>query len=219
MQAVIKAVETDMCGAAQTEISVSNGLVLRGNRIVISTTLRSKAVDLAHQGHQGMVKTKQLIKENLWFPGIDRMAEEKMNNCLSCQAATAKSPPPEPLRMTPLPTAPWKDEVDFAEPFPSGDYIMVVTDAFSRFPELEILTSLSTRAVIPKLDAIFARQSIPDVLKSHSGPPFNGFEFRRITPYWFKANGEAERLVQTLEKSIRIAHLEGKNWKQELYKF
>jgi len=26
-------------------------------------------------------------------------------------------------------------------------------------------------------------------------------------------------LVQTLEKSIRIAHLEGKTWKQELYKF
>ena len=26
-------------------------------------------------------------------------------------------------------------------------------------------------------------------------------------------------MVQTLEKSIRIAHLEGKYWKQELYKF
>ena len=84
--------------------------------------------------------------------------------------------------------------------------------------------------MIPKLDAIFARQGIPDVLKSDNGPPFNGHEFknfseylgfkhRRITPYWPRANGEAERLVQTLEKSIRIAHLEGKNWKQELCEF
>ena len=107
---------------------------------------------------------------------------------------------------------------------------MVVTDEFSRFPEVEILTSTSAKAVIPKLDAIFARQGIPDVLKSDNGPPFNGHEFenfseylgfkhRRITLYWPRANGEAERLVQTLEKSIRIAHLEGKNWKQELYKF
>ena len=46
-----------------------------------------------------------------------------------------------------------------------------------------------------------------------------GFKHRRITPCWPRANGEAERLVQTLEKSIRITHLEGKNWKQELYKF
>ena len=118
----------------------------------------------------------------------------------------------------------------FCWTIPTHDYIMVVTDEFSRFPEVEILTSTSARAVIPKLDAIFARQGIPDILKSDNGPPFNGHEFknfsdylgfkhRRITPYWPRANGEAERLVQTLEKSIRIAHLEGKNWKQELYKF
>lgn len=79
-------------------------------------------------------------------------------------------------------------------------------------------------------DTIFARQGIPDVLKRDNDPPFNGHEFqnfadylgfkhRRITPYWPKANGDAERLVQTLEKSIRISHLDGKNWKQELYKF
>ena len=107
---------------------------------------------------------------------------------------------------------------------------MVVTYEFSRFPEVEILISTSARAGIPKLDAIFARQEIPDVLKSDNGPPFNGHELknfadylglkhRRITPYFPRANGEVERLVQTLEKSIKIAHLKGKNWKQELYKF
>ena len=167
----------------------------------------------------------------MWFPGIDKMAEQKVQNCLSCQAATAKSPSPEPLRMTPLANAPWKEvTVDFAGPFPTGEYIIMVTDEFSRFPKVEILTSTSARAVIPKLDAIFARQGIPEVLKSDNGPPFNGLEFKnfadylgfkhgRITPYWPKANGEAERLVQSLSKSIKIAHLEGKNWKQELYKF
>ena len=145
---------------------------------------------------------------------------------------TAKSPPPEPLRMTTLSSAPWKEvAVDFAGPFPSGDYIMVVVDEFSRFPEVELLTSTSAaKAVVPKLDVIFSRQGVPDILKSDNGPPFNGHDFknfagylgfkhRKITPLWPKANGEAERLVQTLKKNIRIAHIEGKNWKQELYKF
>ena len=68
-------------------------------------------------------------------------------------------------------------------------------------------------------------------MNPHPPPPsFNRHEFknfadylrfkhRRIIPLWPKANGEAERLVQTHEKNIRIALIEGKNWKQELYKF
>ena len=111
----------------------------------------------------------------MWFPGIDKLTENKVKNCLSCQAATAKSPPPEPLRMTTLPSAPWKEvAVDFARPFPSGDYIMVVVDEFSRFPEVELLTSTSAKAVVPKLDAIFSRNGIPDILQSDNGPPSMG---------------------------------------------
>jgi len=42
--------------------------------------------------------------------------------------------------MTPLPSAPGKEvAVDFAGLFPPGDYIMVATDEFSCFPEVEIL--------------------------------------------------------------------------------
>ena len=190
--------------------------MLRRNRIVVPSSHRSKALDLAHGGHQGIVKAKQLIRDKVWLPGIDKLA------------ASTKSPPLEPLRMIPIPCAPWKEvAVDFAGPFPSGNYIMVVTDELRRFREVEILTSTSARTVIPKLDAIFARQGISDVLKSDNGPPFNGLEFKNFAAYlgfnhksyWSRANGEAERLVQILEKSIRIAHLEGRNWKQELYKF
>ena len=38
---------------------------------------------------------------------------------------------------------------------------MVVIDEYSRFPEVEIVTSTSARSTIPKLDAIFARQRTP----------------------------------------------------------
>ena len=87
-----------------------------------------------------------------------------------------------------------------------------------------------SRSTIPKLDAIFARKVIPDVLKSYNGPPFNGMEFknfaehlgfhhRKITPLWPRANGEAECFMKTLEKCVRAATVEHKNWRQELYKF
>ena len=38
--------------------------------------------ELAHLGHQGIVKTKQLIRDKVWFPGIDKLTEDKVNKTL-----------------------------------------------------------------------------------------------------------------------------------------
>ena len=40
-----------------------------------------------------------------------------------------------------------------------------------------------------------------------------GFTHQRITPEWPRANGEAERLMETLEKADRRAIIQGKIWK------
>ena len=93
MQALIKAIETDRWTSPEVqdykrlkdEFSVNNGVVLRKNRILIPPTLRSRAVELAHLGHQGIVKTKQLIRDKRWFQGIDKLTEDKVKNYLSCQ--------------------------------------------------------------------------------------------------------------------------------------
>ena len=214
------------------ELSVCDGLIIRGTRLVLPKSLQHQAVELAHTGHQGIVKTKRLLREKVWFQSIDRMVQERIQNCIPCQAATQGSmPKPEPLNMTPLPKARWCEiAIDFVGPFPSGEVLLVVIDEFSRFPEVEILHSTTANAVIPKLDCIFSRQGIPKVVKSDNGPPFNsnefanfasflGFEHRKVTPYWPQANGEVERFMRTLGKAIRTAHLEKKNWKQEMNAF
>ena len=43
--------------------------------------------------------------------------------------------------------------------------------------EIEVVHSTSAKAVIPKLDRIFAAYDVPQVVKSDNGPPFNGGEF------------------------------------------
>ena len=50
------------------ELSV---LVLRGTRIVIPLSLRKTVLDIGHEGHQGIVKTKAKLRESVWWPGID----------------------------------------------------------------------------------------------------------------------------------------------------
>ena len=240
LQSLIKAIETYRWTDSEIldykrlkdELLVYSGVVLRGNRIVVPSKLREIAIELAHLGHQGIVKTKRLIREKVWFPGIDKMVKEKVDNCLACQAATpSKSSRIEPLQMTPLPSGLWKTlAMDFLGPFPSGDYLLVVIDEYSRFPQVEIVKSTSAKSIIPRLDAIFARQGNPDELKTDNGSPFNGVEFsnfakylgfyhRKVQPLWSRANDEAERFMPNLEKCVRTAVVEGKNWKQELYKF
>ena len=57
----------------RSELSVANGVLLRGSRIVVSKALQRRVVNVSHEGHQGIVKTKQLIRSAVWFPGMDRM--------------------------------------------------------------------------------------------------------------------------------------------------
>ena len=37
--------------------------------------LQKKVVDAAHEGHQGITKTKSFLRSRLWFPGMDAMVE------------------------------------------------------------------------------------------------------------------------------------------------
>jgi hypothetical protein len=73
-------------------------VILKGNSLVIPYTPRKRVVQLAHEGHQGIVKTKQLLREKVWFCGLNAMVEETCKSCIACQAATPTKTH-EPLHM------------------------------------------------------------------------------------------------------------------------
>ncbi|KAL0183494.1 hypothetical protein M9458_019190, partial [Cirrhinus mrigala] len=158
-------------------VNASQDIVLRGNRLVLPASLYQKAIQLAHVGHMGIVKTKQLIREKVWFPAIDAEVEKAVQGCIPCRAATVQHHT-EPLKMSDLPAEPWVEvSVDFTGPFPSGDYLLVVVDDYSRYPEVEIVKSTAASAVIPKLDKIFSTFGIPAIVKTDNGPLFNSYCF------------------------------------------
>ena len=127
--------------------------------------------------------------------------------------------------------APWDTAcADFVSPMPTKDHLLVAHEEYSRFPEIEKISSTSSKATIPVFDKIFSTHGIPNVLKTDNGPPFNSDEFhqftqhlakhhRKITPRSPRANGDAERFIKTLEKALRAAEVEWKPWNQEIYKF
>ena len=216
--------------AVRYELSVLGKLILRGTRIVVPEKLRNQILDLAHEGHQGVVKTKQRLRSKVWWPGMDRGVEHKCRVCHGCQLVSQPSPP-EPMKRTELPTEPWQDlAADLLGPLPSGEYLFAVVDYYSRYFEVAVVKSVTSRKMIECLETMFSTHGIPLSLKTDNGPQFiseefesyleeNDIEHRTSTPLWPQANGEIERQNRSLLKALRIAQAERKNWRHELLKF
>ena len=217
-------------GVVSGELCVIGQLVLRGTRIVIPSKLRPQVLALAHEGHLGIVGTKQNLRTKVWWPGIDKAAERHCKGCRGCQLV-ARPDPPEPLRPTRLPDGPWQDVAcDLLGPLPSGHSLLVTVDYYSRYYEVSILQSTTTEKIIDHLDEIFSRFGFPMTLKSDNGPQFISEEFRhyceqngitqqRVTAKWAQANGEVERQNRSIMKRLKIAQAEGQPWKAELRKY
>lgn len=114
--------------AVSSELCYVGYIVLRGTRIVLPQKLRARAIALAHEGHLGIVGTKQTLRTKVWWPGLEKAAEKYCRTCHGCQLV-GKYDPPEPVQSTTLPDGPWQDlAADFLGPLPSGESVLVVVD-------------------------------------------------------------------------------------------
>ena len=215
----------------KNELSISsNGLVLRGNRICIPDKLKQSIIDIAHQGHQGIVRTKQLIRNFVWFPNIDVEVENTIKKCRECQI-NIDSTKLQPFKMSRMPNGPWDElSIDFYGPLANGKYLLVVVDDFSRYPVVKIINSTSHKAVVPILLDVLSTFGVPSSIRSDNGPPFNskqfkefanqqGFAHRRITPLWPRANGICERFMRNLGKVLRNSKSNNETIDGELINF
>ena len=71
-------------------LTVVDGLVLRGHQIIISKLMRKKMLNLAHDGHLGIVKTKKRARQSAWGPKMNSQLEiissfQLYNVCKICK--------------------------------------------------------------------------------------------------------------------------------------
>ena len=58
------------------EFCIENGLLMRGNRIVIPPPLRRELLSKIHTGHQGITKCRERARQSVWWPGVSKELEE-----------------------------------------------------------------------------------------------------------------------------------------------
>ena len=78
------------------ELSLLDGCLLWGMRVVVPPSLRPQLLKELHEMHPGIVKMKGLARSYLWWPKLDRDIEELVRECSTCKKQR-NSPPSAPL--------------------------------------------------------------------------------------------------------------------------
>lgn len=219
------------------ELCVDGVLVRRGeHRVLVPSTLRSKMISLAHETHQGIVQTKQRLRELFWWPQMDAQVQSAVSSCLTCQLndKSAKTAP-APLQPVSLPSGPWqKLAIDIVGPFERGPsdcrFAICLVDYYSKWPEVAFSQNVTAEVVTSFLQSVFSREGNPQCVVTDNGPQFlssvfaaflkeRGISHMRSTVYFPQCNGAVERWNRVLKECILSAEQMGKPWKHAVTEF
>lgn len=197
----------------KTELSVHNGCILWGARVVVPPQGRGRIIKELHEGHPGITVMKAVSRSHVWWPGLDDSIKECVNTCDKCQL-TRNMPAESPLSMWEWPDRPWsRIHLDFAGPF-LGSMFLIVIDARTKWLEVEIMHSIKAEPTIEKLRQMFPKFGIPDTIVSDNGATFtselfqdfisrNGISHITSAPFKPASNGQAERAVQVFKNGLK----------------
>lgn len=165
------------------EIHVINNLLFKNNSVIIPWSMRSEILNILHEGHQGIEKTKSLARSTVYWPNINQEIENKIKQCESCNIFSSNKSK-EKMLSHEIPTFPWQKLATDLFEYKGKKYLIVV-DFYSNYIEIANLNkNTKTWSVINELKAIFARHGIPMKLHSDGGPPFNSYEFKKFLKEW-----------------------------------
>ena len=89
------------------ELSVQDGIVLRGERVVIPTSMHHEMKMKVHAGHTGINSCLRRARELIYWPGISAEIRQYVETCDVC-ASYASKRPEEPLHLHDVPSRPWQ---------------------------------------------------------------------------------------------------------------
>ena len=199
-------------------------------RVVVPSSVTSQTLDTLHTSHWGIVRMKQLARRYVWWPSIGEDIEKMVKICEPCCLSANE---PKPIYSAwPTTQKPWERiHLDFAGPFKDKMWLLCV-DAYSKYPYVAMLEIGSTTSAhtIAALRHIFITEGLPETIVTDNGRQFVSGEFEEFcrlngichltsAPFHPASNGEAERFVQSLKRSVEKTCVGGDTPKLALQKF
>ena len=207
-------------------MTIEDGLILKGTRIVVPNIKQAEILKLIHEGHLGLTKCKLRAKETVYWPGLNDQLEKLVLNCQLClKYSQSKCKQPSQMSLGyEIPAFLWTKIATDIFHFEGDSYLLLV-DYTSRYPIICKLTSMTAQHVLRHLKVIFSKYGWPDTIVSNNGPYYMAEVFTKTmqeysvnhitsSPHYPQSNGLAEKFVQTVKNLFYKAREEG----DDLYK-
>lgn len=194
---------------------IRDGILCLFDKPYIPDSLRQKFLKSAHFGHLGNQATLERLRECCFWPGMRTSVNSFVVQCRVCSLTRPRFVSPTltpylldaPLQMV---------AADYIGPMPPGSpfsHLLVIIDAYSRFPEVIPVLDLTAATLINCFRDYFARYGFPDSVLTDRGTQFMSTEFvsylqrfgvkkLSTTAYHPSSNGVCERFNQTLQRRL-----------------
>ena len=190
------------------ELTIEDGLILKGTRIVIPNKQHQDILKQSHEGHLGLNKCKLRAKETVYWPGMNNELENLVLNCELClKYSTAKHKLEPNLALgQEIPLYPWTKLATDIFHFEGASYLLIV-DYTSHYPVVHKLTSMTGQHVASQFRLICSEYGWPETIVSDNGPCYTSeiftnlmseYNVNHITSslHYPQSNGLAEKYVK-----------------------
>ena len=193
------------------ELVILDGLLMKGNRVVVPSALRTETLTRLHDGHQGLTATLQRARRSVYWPNMQADISAALQSCDACQIHANKKPRVPDRQVSasrPMETL-GVDIMHF-----KGKAALVSVDYFSGYISIGFLKAETSDAVIRSMNNHFRKFGLAERIISDNGPCFKSEKFRDFceeleikhttsSPHYHEGNGRVERAIQTVRQMLK----------------
>ena len=193
-------------------------------QLVVPLKYRRSILSMGHDdplaSHLGVAKMKSLVLKRFFWPGIFKDIYQYVTSCEKCQKVCKKVKRAKaPMIIMPTATRAWEKVIfDIVGPLEKSrkghEYILVVIDVHSHFPEAFPLKVIDSKNIANELVKLFSRVGIPSVLQHDQASNFIsklmlqlysllGIKNIASSCYHPETNALVERLNGTIKKLLK----------------
>ncbi|KAK7933832.1 hypothetical protein WMY93_004728 [Mugilogobius chulae] len=200
--------------SVRDEISAQNGVLFKGQRVIIPKSLRPEMLKRIHISHIGGEACYRQARDTLYWPNMQGEIKDFVSQCSACNEHSHRQQQ-ETMMSHALPTRPWQIlSMDLYRQ--AGKDYLIMVDHYSDFWEIEQLSDLTAETTVYKCKMQFARYGQPDRVITDCGSQFDNETFRKFAREWGfehvmssprhpKSNGKAESAVKIVKNLSKRA--------------
>ena len=191
-------------------LSIENGLITCGNRIIVPNEMRAEMLQYIHKKHQGKKRCLLVARNTVFWPEITYDIQELIERCIICQEhgksqsiiGTTQELPPFPWHTLATDIF-YRKRMDF----------LIVADVFSNYFLVRKLVNSTSAAVCAEIATIVTELGLPHIVRSDNEPCYNAKEFQQLlqrynithhtsSPHHPRSSGFIERMVGVAKKMM-----------------